>query len=71
MEKSHYKVGIQYSHYCGTELLELCCSINLCLDYMTEDPEEAKRWGNRAQEMVNQLRIKISDLDKLNGMKYE
>jgi len=62
--------GIQYSHYCGTELLELVSSIRLSLDLVDENREESKEWGEYALKMVTQLRDKIAELDKLNGMDY-
>ena len=64
------KKGIQYSHYCGTELLELVSSIRLSMDLVTENIEESKKWGEYAIKMVSQLRDKIAELDKLNDMKY-
>jgi hypothetical protein len=64
------KKGIQYSHYCGTELQELLDSIWLSLELVDENREESKEWGNRALKMVAQLRDKIAELDKLNGMEY-
>ena len=62
--------GIQYSHYCGTELLELVSSIRLSMDLIDENKEESKEWGEYALKMVSQLRDKIAELDKLNGMDY-
>lgn len=64
------KKGIQYSHYCGTELLELVSSIRLSMDLIDENREESKEWGEYALKMVSQLRDKIAELDKLNGMDY-
>ena len=64
------KKGIQYSHYCGTELLELVSSIRLSIDLVDENKEESKEWGEYALKMVSQLRDKIAELDKLNGMDY-
>ena len=64
------KKGIQYSHYCGTELLELASSIRLSMDLIDENREESKEWGEYALKMVSQLRDKIAELDKLNGMDY-
>jgi hypothetical protein len=64
-----YKKGIQYSHYCGTELQEMLDSIKLSIDLIDEDKNLSVEWAKRAIEMVNQLRIKISDLDVLNEMK--
>jgi len=64
------KKGIQYSHYCGTELLELVSSIRLCLDLQTENLQESKEWGEYALNQVQKLRDKIAELDKLNEMKY-
>lgn len=64
------KKGIQYSHYCGTELLELVSSIRLSMDLIDENREESKEWGEYALKMVSQLRDKIAELDKLNSMDY-
>lgn len=64
------KEGIQYSHYCGTELLELVSSIRLTMELSEEDKEESKKWGEYALTMVSKLRDKIAELDKLNNMKY-
>jgi len=64
------KEGIQYSHYCGTELMELVSSIRLSMDLVDEDRKESIEWGEYALKMVAQLRDKISDLDKLNKMDY-
>lgn len=64
------KKGIQYSHYCGTELLELVSSIRLSMDLVDENKEESKEWGEYALKMVAKLRDKIAELDKLNGMDY-
>ena len=61
------KKGVQYSHYCGTELLEIINAIHLS-DH--EDKEEAEKWRKYAKEMVSKLRQKISDLDVLNEMSY-
>ena len=66
--KNGMKKGVQYSHYCGTELQELVCSIRLSMDLVDENRQESIEWAERALEMVNQLRIKISDLDILNEM---
>jgi hypothetical protein len=64
------KKGIEYSHYCGTELLELVSAIRLCMDLVDENREESKEWGGYALKMVSKLRDKIAELDKLNGMDY-
>ena len=64
------KKGIQYSHYCGTELLELVSSIRLSMDLSTENIDESKKWGKYALNMVASLRDKIAALDKLNEMDY-
>lgn len=64
------KKGIQYSHYCGTELLELVSSIRLSMNLAEENLEESKKMGKYALEMVNKLRDKIAELDKLNEMEY-
>ncbi len=64
------KKGIEYSHYCGSELLELVSSIRLSMDLADENKEEAKEWGQYALNMVSKLRDKIAELDKLNNMNY-
>lgn len=64
------KKGIQYSHYCGTELLELNSSIRLAIDSDKDMSKESKEWLEYAIQMVNKLRKKISDLDNLNEMSY-
>tara|TARA_R110000751_G_C13427834_1_gene441167 strand:+ start:275 stop:472 length:198 start_codon:yes stop_codon:yes gene_type:complete len=62
--------GIQYSHYCGTELLELVSSIRLSMDLVDENRKESKEWGEYALQMVSKLGDKIAELDKINGMDY-
>ena len=64
------KKGIQYSHYCGAELLELVSSIRLSMELIDENRNESKEWGEYALKIVSQLRDKIAELDKLNDMKY-
>lgn len=64
------KKGIEYSHYCGTELLELVSSIRLSIDFLEEDKKSSKEWSEYALTMVSKLRDKIAELDKLNNMKY-
>ena len=64
------KKGIQYSHYCGTELAELVAGIRLCMELQEENKEESKEWGQYSLDMVLKLRDKIAELDKLNGMDY-
>ncbi len=64
------KKGIEYSHYCGTELLELINSINLTMELADEDRTQSIKWGKYALKTVNELREKIAELDKLNNMKY-
>lgn len=64
------KKGIQYSHYCGTELLELNSSIRLAINIDTDMSSEAKEWLEYAIQMVEKLGKKISDLDNLNEMDY-
>ena len=60
------KKGIQYSHYCGTELLELVSSIRLSLELVDENRDESKQWGEYALKIVSQLADKIAELDKLS-----
>lgn len=62
--------GIQYSHYCGTELQELLSSIKLSMNLVDENRDESKEWGEHALKMVSKLRDKIAELDKINGMDY-
>jgi hypothetical protein len=63
--------GIQYSHYCGTELLEIINGIHLCIEYINEDnKKDAVNWGNYTKQIAEQLRDKIAQLDKINGMEY-
>jgi hypothetical protein len=64
------KKGIQYSHYCGTELMELVSTIRLSMELVDENRLESIEWGERALSMVSQLRDKIAELDKLNEMDY-
>jgi hypothetical protein len=65
------KKGIEYSHYCGLELLELISAIHLCMEYMKEgDQKEAENWGNYTKKMAEELRNKIAELDKINEMNY-
>ena len=64
------KKGIQYSHYCGTELAELVSGIWMCMELQEEDKEESQNWGQYSLDMVLKLRDKIAELDKLNGMDY-
>lgn len=65
------KKNVQYSHYCGTELLELVNSIRLCMELVDENREESKEWGEYALKMVSRLRDKIDELDVLNDMKLD
>lgn len=64
------KKGIQYSHYCGTELQEIVCGIDLCMDFADEDREQVIKWGKYVKDMAQKLRDKIAELDKLNEMDY-
>lgn len=67
---NYMKKGIEYSHYCGTELLELVSSIRLSMDLVDENRKESEEWGEYALKMVSKLRDKIAKLDQLNGMDY-
>lgn len=60
----HMKKNIQYSHYCGTELLEIVCALDNAIF------EDAENWINYAKKMTEQLRDKIAELDVINEMKY-
>ena len=64
------KKGIQYSHYCGTELMEIINGIHLCMDLIESDKAEGVKWGNYAKEMTERLRDKIAELDQINEMQY-
>lgn len=64
------KKGIEYSHYCGTELMDLISSIKLCMKLVDTDRTESKKWGEHAIKTVQSLRDKIAELDKLNDMNY-
>jgi hypothetical protein len=66
---SHLKKGIQYSHYCGRELMELCCSIDNA-KYNIENSKDAIEDFKYAQSLVQELRDKIAALDHLNKMNY-
>jgi hypothetical protein len=63
--------GIQYSHYCGTELLEIN-SYNWLVKYYIQknNLDLAEHFTNLLNIELEKLRIKISDLDILNEMKY-
>ena len=64
------KKGIQYSHYCGTELQDLCSSIRLSVKLIDTDIENSKEWANHALKVVKDLAKKISQLDEINNMDY-
>jgi DNA-directed RNA polymerase subunit H (RpoH/RPB5) len=66
------KKGIQYSHYCGTELQELQSSLRLAEKMLknAKIEEESLTWIKHSKIVVKDLRDKISFLDKLNDMKY-
>ncbi len=65
------KKGVQYSHYCGTELQEISSAIYLSISFAKEgNIEDAETWSKYAQEMTTSLRNKIAELDILNGMTY-
>ena len=49
------KKGIQYSHYCGTELQDLCSSIRLANKLIDTDAEGSKKWTNHALKVVKEL----------------
>lgn len=66
----HFKKGIQYSHYCGTELQEIVCGIDLCMDFSDEDRDESIKWGKYVKDITQRLRDKIAELDILNEMNY-
>jgi hypothetical protein len=65
------KKGIQYSHYCGTELQELCSYHWLAQNSIDKGQyTEASDFIKTAQNMTEKLRNKIAELDKLNEMNY-
>jgi hypothetical protein len=64
------KRGIQYSHYCGTELLEIVNSIRLSMELIDENRKESIEWAEYALKMVSNLRDKIEKLDIINEMDY-
>ena len=64
------KKGVQYSHYCGLELLEIINSIHLSMDLVDENREKSIEWAKYALKMTSQLRDKIAELDILNKMEY-
>jgi hypothetical protein len=65
------KKGIQYSHYCGTELQELCSYHWLAQNSINKEQyKEAQEFIKIAQDMTEKLRNKIVELDKLNEMNY-
>lgn len=74
------KKGIQYSHYCGTELQEIVCGvheiqeivkeINAKIEFFEDSKQEVINWGNYVKDMAQKLRDKIAELDKLNKMDY-
>jgi hypothetical protein len=70
MKKNIMKKGIQYSHYCGTELMEIISGVHLCMEWIEEDKDEAINWGKYVKKMAEQLRDKIAELDKINEMNY-
>lgn len=65
------KKGVQYSHYCGTELLELVSSIRLSMDLVDENRKESKEWSEYALKMVSKLRDKILSNGELNEQNIE
>lgn len=65
------KKGIQYSHYCGTELTELCCGIWLTKDDLkNNDIKSAMANLDDLQLLVTCLTERIAELDKINKMKF-
>lgn len=64
------KKGIQYSHYCGTELMEIISAVDLSMALVDENREESIKWGKYAKDMTQRLRDKIAKLDVINGMDY-
>ena len=68
---SRYLKNIQYSHYCGTELQNLIDLIWLANE-MNKDGE-TENVAIKLEEIkkdIESLRVKISDLDKINEMNY-
>ena len=66
---SRYKKGKQYSHYCGTELCNLIDLVWLAKE-MTKDGE-TENVLIKLEEIrkdIESLRVKISDLDGVNGI---
>jgi hypothetical protein len=69
----HMKKGTQYSHYVGGDLLEIICGLDMALDknlasYMEGEEASNDYWVKYVKDRVNELRIKIGELDSINKM---
>lgn len=65
------KKGIQYSHYCGTEILEGLSLIWLIKDDIkNNDIESANKYLDDLKKDIENLYKKIGELDMINEMKY-
>jgi len=65
------KKGIQYSHYCGTELQNLIDLAWLIKDDINnKDIISALLFLKELKENIENLRVKISKLDVINKMDY-
>jgi hypothetical protein len=67
------KQGIQYSHYVGGDLMEIINGIDLASDknlseYMEGEQADNEYWMNYVKSKVNELRLKIYELDRINNM---
>jgi hypothetical protein len=69
---SHMKKGIQYSHYCGTELVDLSAYIRLAEKLMKDKELERESIAmlKHASERLDALTRRIARLDKINEMDY-
>lgn len=71
----HFKKGVQYSHYLGSLMLEIQSSADMATDpklaeYMEGEQANPEFWARRLKEKVTELRNKIAELDRINGMEY-
>jgi isocitrate lyase len=63
---NHYKKGVQYSHYTGSDRMEISSLAWLIAN--TTDLNEIKQYAKQIQTHVSNLTDTIAALDNLNDM---
>lgn len=67
--EGRYKKGVQYSHYCGTELCNLIDLVWLANEMNKDgETENVSIKLSEIKKDIESLRKKISDLDKVNNI---